>query len=120
MIGRLHTFFVVTESVEGGIVSANVVDVAFWGDAVLHFQRPIAGVDEEAAKPLAKQVHGGAHSSAEDAVGVARLAGVCPSPCKGHEGCFQFDWISGFHTGQRGSVEKDLRRGFEVADAVNV
>lgn len=120
MIGRLDAFFVGAKSVEGGIVSANVVDVAFLGDAVFHFQRPIAGVDKEAAKSLTKQVHGGSHSSAEDAVDVAGLAGVCPGPSEGHEGCFQFDRVGRFHAGQRGSVEENLGCRFEVADAVHV
>lgn len=88
MVGRLDAFFVGSESVESGIVAANVVDVALFRDAVFHFQCPVAGVDEKTAEVFAEQVNGGAHSGAEDAVGVAGLAGVCPGPGNGHEGCF--------------------------------
>ena len=120
MIGRLDAFFVGAKSVEGGIVEANVVDVVLFRDAVFHFQCPVAGVDEETAEVFAAQVNGSTHSGAEDAVDVTGLASVSPGPSKGHEGCFQFDWVGGFHAGQSGSIEENLSRGFEVAYTVNV
>ena len=84
MIRRLYTLHEATKAEGGGSEFADQIDVRGLGDLVLQPERPVSGVDEQAAEPRVLEILSGSHRGREDAGLFAARAGEGLGPGDGH------------------------------------
>lgn len=103
-----------------GIVGADEINLASGRDLVFHAQRPVGGIDQQAAKWLVLEIAGMAHGRGENARGLARPARIGLDPGDGDRFHSRLRRVIGTHAGEHLSHDERLAIAAQLPDRIDI